>query len=185
VRETRIAVGIPERRGSFRELMACLGHRVVTAFDYHYAAGGVAQVFVGIRIRDALDASDLMSTLKSAGYATIDLTGNELWKTHSHHIVAADRLVAEDVQLFQFQFPERQGALAQFLGALGNEWDIHLFHYRNQGFDHGRVLCGIQCTAARSSKLRDVLVGTGFEFVPTSDALSCLEGIGLPSGAHG
>ncbi len=34
------------------------------------------------------------------------------------------------------------------LQAVGTRWNISLFHYRNHGSDHGRVLAGIQVPPA-------------------------------------
>lgn len=47
-------------------------------------------------------------------------------------------------RMFQVQFPERPGALAQFLEALGSEWNVTLFHYRQTGNSTSYVLLGIQ-----------------------------------------
>ena len=50
----------------------------------------------------------------------------------------------ENEQLYRFIFPERPGALMNFLSNLRSDWNISLFHYRNHGSDFGRVLVGMQ-----------------------------------------
>ena len=52
--------------------------------------------------------------------------------------------LAHDERLLRFVFPERPGALMKFLSAMRPNWNISLFHYRNQGADYGRVLVGLQ-----------------------------------------
>ena len=41
--------------------------------------------------------------------------------------------LAQDERLLRFDFPERPGALMRFLSAMQPDWNISLFHYRNQG----------------------------------------------------
>jgi len=60
------------------------------------------------------------------------------------HMVGGRSALAADERLFRFVFPERPGALMRFLSSMHPEWNISLFHYRNQGADYGRILVGIQ-----------------------------------------
>jgi threonine dehydratase len=66
------------------------------------------------------------------------------------------RELANEV-LYRFEFPERPGALLKFLRAIGTKWNISLFHYRNHGSDHGRVLAGIQVPTAERDQFLDHL----------------------------
>ncbi|TES62744.1 hypothetical protein E2N90_29120, partial [Pseudomonas syringae pv. tomato] len=43
----------------------------------------------------------------------------------------------------RFEFPERPGALFNFLNRLGGRWTISMFHYRNHGAADGRVVAGL------------------------------------------
>ncbi|NVI07265.1 threonine ammonia-lyase, biosynthetic, partial [Paraburkholderia sp. JPY454] len=52
--------------------------------------------------------------------------------------------LARDERLFRFEFPERPGALMKFLSSMAPNWNISLFHYRNQGADYSSILVGIQ-----------------------------------------
>jgi hypothetical protein len=54
------------------------------------------------------------------------------------------RRSAGDRRARQFEFPERPGALMEFLDKLGGRWNISLFHCRNHGADFGRVLAGFE-----------------------------------------
>ncbi|KVF25112.1 threonine dehydratase [Burkholderia vietnamiensis] len=178
-REARFAVSIAERPGSFRALIEQLGDCVVTAFDYRRATGGDAQVFVGVRTPGAEGARKIVQDLAVAGYRATDLGGSTLWRTHGHQLVGADAFRIDDEKLFQVMFPERRGALLEFLRKLDDAWDISLFHYRNEGFDYGRVLIGIRCGEADSARLYGALEATNFEFSEQADAspyLASLQG---------
>ena len=65
-------------------------------------------------------------------------------KLHVRHMVGGRAPDARHERLCRFEFPERPGALMQFLEKLGGRWNISLFHYRNHGADFGRVLAGFE-----------------------------------------
>jgi threonine dehydratase len=69
-------------------------------------------------------------------------------KLHVRYMVGGHGRGIENELLFRFEFPERPGALGRFLDAIGSQWNISLFHYRNHGSDYGRVLAGIQVPPA-------------------------------------
>lgn len=144
-REALLAVTIPEKPGSFRRFCRSLGHRSITEFNYRYASEGQAHVFAGVELHEGEDErKTLVRQLRSDGYTVIDLTDNEMAKLHIRHMVGghAPNLIHE--RLYRFEFPERPGALLQFLSAMGERWNISLFHYRNHGAAYGRVLMGVQ-----------------------------------------
>ncbi len=143
-REAIFALTIPEERGSFRNLCEALGKRSVTEFNYRISDAARAHVFVGVQINSAGEPEKLAAMFRKKGLDTLDLTGNELAKTHLRYMVGGRSALAEHEMLFRFEFPERPGALARFLQAMHPDWNISLFHYRNQGDDYGRVLVGIQ-----------------------------------------
>jgi threonine dehydratase len=143
-REALFAVTIPEERGSFRRFCALLGPRAVTEFNYRISDAQVAHVFVGLAIHRREEAAKLARQFQKQGFATVDLTDDELAKEHVRHMVGGRSELARDERLFRFQFPEKPGALMRFLDALHPEWNVSLFHYRNQGADYGRILVGIQ-----------------------------------------
>jgi threonine dehydratase len=66
--------------------------------------------------------------------------------------------------LYRFEFPERPGALLHFLTAIGERWNISLFHYRNHGADYGRVLVGIQVPASGRREFHAFLDNTGYPY---------------------
>ena len=161
-REAVFAVTIPEKRGSFKRLCALVGARNVTEFNYRIADRAVAHVFVGVQLGAPGDAARLSRSFEKAGFANLDLTGNELAKLHLRHMVGGRSTLAAHEHLYRFEFPERPGALMRFLASMSPSWNISLFHYRNQGADHGRILVGLQVPPREKAKLGDFLAKLGY-----------------------
>jgi threonine dehydratase len=143
-REVIFAVTIPEERGSFRKFCQCLGKHNLTEFNYRIADEKEAHIFVGIQIQNRADAEQIKAKFEQYGFKTIDLTDDELTKLHLRHMVGGRSPLAEHELLYRFEFPERPGALIQFLNCMSPNWNISLFHYRNNGADYGRIAIGIQ-----------------------------------------
>jgi threonine dehydratase len=156
-REALFAVTIPEERGSFRRFCELIGPRSVTEFNYRISDERVAHVFVGITISSHGESDKLARHFERHGFATLDLTHDELAKQHVRHMVGGRSELARDERLYRFVFPERPGALMRFLSSMHPEWNISLFHYRNQGADYGRILVGIQVPKADKKAFRDFL----------------------------
>ena len=164
-REALFAVEIPERPGSFRAFCAMLGDRNVTEFNYRYADARRAQIFVGVALgRGRAEKDRLLAQLEGAGYRVLDMSDNEMAKLHVRYMVGgpAPGLVHE--RLFRFEFPERPGALLRFLEAVGSQWNISLFHYRNHGSDYGRVLAGIEVAPASEAEFLRHLRELGYAY---------------------
>jgi threonine dehydratase len=163
--EALLAVTIPERPGAFREFCLTIGRRVVTEFNYRLSERDRAHIFVGIATESRGDAIALESLLTSRGYDTVDLTDNEVAKLHVRHMVGGRAPEARHERLCRFEFPERPGALMQFLERLGGRWNISLFHYRNHGADFGRVLAGFEVPDSQISDFQQFLDGLGYDHV--------------------
>ena len=167
--ELILAVTIPERPGAFLEFCTALEDRLVTEFNYRLATRTEAHVFVGVQIDERRDGQALIERLHARGFACADLTGDELAKTHVRHMVGGRAVAVADEVLYTFEFPERPGALRQFLGSLGDRWNISLFHYRNHGAAFGRVFCGLEVPAAERAELRERLDRLGFDYREESE----------------
>jgi threonine dehydratase len=168
-REAIFAVTIPERPGAFRAFCAALGARSVTEFNYRLATRAEAHVFVGVEVANAEEARTIAAGLDRDGYRCVDLSADDVAKTHIRHMVGGRTAEVRDEVLFDFEFPERPGALLQFLTGLGGEWNISLFHYRNHGAAFGRVLCGLEVPPADRDALRVRLDGLGFSYAEATD----------------
>ena len=156
-REAIYAVTMPEERGSFKRFCALLGPRSVTEFNYRISDAQQAHVFVGVTISKRDEADKIARNFERHGFATVNLTDDELAKEHVRHMVGGRSALAADERLFRFVFPERPGALMRFLSSLHPGWNISLFHYRNQGADYGRILVGIQVPRGDGRAFKDFL----------------------------
>ena len=172
-REVLLAVTIPEVPGSFRrfaELVGSLpgGPRNVTEFNYRLSGRSDAHVFVGLTTSVRGESTTIADRFRAAGFATIDLTHDDLAKEHLRHMVGGRDPLANDERLFRFEFPERPGALLRFLDLMAPSWNISLFHYRNQGADYGRVLVGLQVPSGDAAAVDTFLASLGFPFIEES-----------------
>ena len=164
-REALIAAEIPERPGAFLEFCRALGTRNVTEFNYRYAPGTIARIFVGVSLQRGEDeAREVLATLSRKGYPVLDLSGDELAKLHIRHMVGGRVPGLRDELLYRFEFPERPGALLAFLNAIGRKWNISLFHYRNHGSDYGRVLAGVQVPVDERREFASHLAALGYAY---------------------
>lgn len=143
--EALLAVTIPEIPGSYRAFIRLLGRRAITEFNYRYAHGVGAHIFVGVKLTQGdAEKREIIDLLSSNGLSVTDMTDNEVAKLHVRHMVGGRVHDLDHEMVFRFQFPERPGALLKFLEGLNDAWNISLFHYRNHGADYGRVLVGVQ-----------------------------------------
>ena len=161
---------IPERRGSFLAFCRAIGRRSVTEFNYRASDADVAHLFVGIGLTAGENTkAALLGELAGAGYNAIDLSDNDLAKLHVRHMIGGLGLGRQDERLYRFRFPERPGALADFLAAVGTGWNISLFHYRNHGSDYGRVLVGIEAAAEDRTALEAHFESLGYPWWDETD----------------
>lgn len=168
-REALLAVTIPERQGAFREFCSVLGRRVVTEFNYRLSGRERAHIFVGVATQSRHDGAALAAQLRAAGYEAVDLTDNEMAKLHVRHMVGGRAPDVRNERLCRFEFPERPGALTEFLDKLGGRWNISLFHYRNHGADFGRVLAGFEVCDEDMPAFRAFLDELGYPYTPEYD----------------
>jgi threonine dehydratase len=164
-REALLAVDIPEQQGSVLRFCDSLGPHSVTEFNYRYQGSARAQLFVGFALQAGQeDCAAVIARLGAAGYGVVDMSGNEMAKLHVRYMIGGVGRGLSDELLFRFEFPERPGALRQFLQAIGSAWNISLFHYRNHGSDYGRVLAGIQVPAAERAEFMRHLRELGYPY---------------------
>ncbi|MCM8595292.1 threonine ammonia-lyase, biosynthetic [Accumulibacter sp.] len=143
-REAVFAVTLPERPGAYKQFVSLIGSRSITEFNYRYNDPREAHVFVGVQVSSRAESIALIEHLRRHGYPTLDLTDDEMAKGHIRHLVGGHSPAIEDELIYRFEFPERPGALMNFLSRMSAGWNISLFHYRNHGADYGRVLVGMQ-----------------------------------------
>lgn len=169
-REALLAVEIPEKPGSFLRFCRLLGKRGITEFNYRYADDRNAQVFCGIELRSGDEEREkLLVHLQDKGYSVVDLTNNETAKLHIRYMVGGPSRQASNERLYRFTFPERPGALQDFLAGLTRGWNISLFHYRNHGAAYGRVLVGLQLNMTEMREFKSYMKKSGYNYEEETD----------------
>lgn len=165
-REAVLAVTLPEKPGAYKKFLGLIGKRNVTEFNYRYHTASEAHVFVGIQVVDRHESGKLVEQLVKHGYPALDLTDDEMAKNHIRHMVGghAPQVCEKGMQelVYRFEFPEKPGALMNFLTQMSAGWNISLFHYRNHGADYGRVLVGMQVPAAEMDEFKNFLKNLGY-----------------------
>ncbi|SDK49198.1 threonine dehydratase [Methylophilus rhizosphaerae] len=167
-REAVFAVTIPETPGAFKTFCRLLGNRSITEFNYRYADAKQAHIFVGVSVHNPAESADIQRTLETAGLHTLDLTGNEMAKLHLRYLVGGHAPEAHNEVVYRFEFPEKPGALLNFLESMGHNWNISLFHYRNHGADFGRVLVGMQVPPGEKVAFEQFLKQLGYPYFDES-----------------
>ncbi|CAG0911128.1 unnamed protein product, partial [Cyprideis torosa] len=85
--EALFAVTIPEMPGSLKRFCHdFVQERNITEFNYRLRDRGSAQIFVGISIRERAERDLFSQKLEEKGYQHIDLTDNDLAKTHIRYM---------------------------------------------------------------------------------------------------
>ena len=163
-REAILAAKIDERPGSFLRFCKALGRRAITEFNYRFADAGSAHIYVGLGVESQADREAVVASLQEKNYSILDMTENEAAKLHVRHMVGGRSPQGVDELLYRFEFPERPGALLQFLTGLGQHWNISLFHYRNHGSAWGRVLVGFAASKKDQPALDKYLKDIGYRF---------------------
>ncbi len=163
-REGLFAVTIPEGPGSLRKFCALVGNRNVTEFNYRIADAKSAHIFVGVQMAGRAESRRIAAHFNRHGFKTLDLTGDDMAKSHIRHMVGGRSALAQNELVFHFEFPERSGALMNFLNSMSRSWNISLFHYRNLGADYGRILIGLQVPPAEMKAFRRFLKTLGYTY---------------------
>lgn len=96
--------------------------RNITEFNYRLdkSRPDVAQVFVGVALKDACERTHIVNHLNDTGYPSFDLTDDEIAKTHIRYLIGGHARLADE-KLFRVVFPERSNALLHFLEKLGQD----------------------------------------------------------------
>lgn len=170
-REAVLAVVIPEKPGSYKKFCSLLGKRAITEFNYRFSDSGDAHIFVGLQVNPLKnDRQELLTSLRAKGYKVLDMTDNEMAKLHIRYMVGGHAPGAlTDEIVYRFEFPERPGALLNFLTKLADRWNISMFHYRNHGSAFGRVLIGMQVPAAERKLVEQSLQELNYRFWEETD----------------
>lgn len=173
-REIILAVTIAEKAGSFQKFCSLIGKRPITEFNYRYGDDERAQIYVGVKVGPEPGArQNLLDELRAENYPVLDITDDEMAKYHIRHMVGGHAPASvNDERVYRFEFPERPGALLNFLRKLGKHFNISLFHYRNHGAAYGRVLVGLQVSDDKVAQLHAFLEELGYGYWDESDNMA-------------
>ena len=146
-KEALFSVDIPEKAGALERF--CLdvvnGH-AITEFSYRLNSRKTAHIFVGIGLQDLNDKEKFMSKMTLKGYRYEDLSSDEIVKKHVRHMIGGVSTQAKNEHFYEVLFPERAGALTDFLRVVAKRWNISTFHYRGQGSDTANILVSFETT---------------------------------------
>lgn len=168
-REALYAVTIPEKPGAFLTFCGMLESRGITEFNYRLASRERAHIFVGVSVQNDAEGREIQKHLEDNDYPVLSLMDNELAKLHLRHMVGGKSTEVQNERLFRFEFPERPGALLEFLTQLAGRWNISLFHYRNHGAAYGRVLAGMEVPDGQMEEFRKFLDDLGYAYYTEQD----------------
>lgn len=168
-REVLVAIAMPETPGALhRFCTSVLDGHAITEFNYRLAQRGQATILVGVAVADSADRTTFLHHLRDSGYTFTDLSDDDITKEHVRHMIGGMAPQAEEEHLYQINFPERPGALGDFLTTVGTRWNVSAFHYRNQASDTGNVLIGFE--AADRGDLEEQLNRTGYDWACVDDS---------------
>ncbi|KAG0352240.1 hypothetical protein BGZ54_002881, partial [Gamsiella multidivaricata] len=133
-KEALLSVVIPEQPGAFLKLYMHIHPLMVTEFSYRFTPNKKhAQIFMSFLCNDRKNEVPLiMKTIGDHGMQAWDISDDEMAKSHARFMIGGRSKVPNE-RMFRFEFPERPGALLQFLQGLRAGWNVSLFHYRNHG----------------------------------------------------
>ena len=161
------------------KLSKIFGKLSVTEFNYRKSGNKDAFVLVGIRTTSEESFLKLKQKLKKLKYNFSDYTNNGISNDHLRHMVGGRGLTPDNSnsieRIFNGEFPERPGALLDFLRSFGSKWNISLFHYRNIGSAYGNILIGIEDPNKNKSLLLKHLEKCGTSFKEESNNRAYLD----------
>ena len=168
-REAVFAVTIPEQPGSLGRFCDTLDNHSISEFNYRIADKNRAHIFVGIKVKGRADVHTIEQNFQASGFEALNLTDDEFAKMHLRHMVGGKSFLANHELLYRFEFPERPGALTNFVTAMSPNWNISLFHYRNHGADYGRIVVGMQVPPQEMPQWEAFLDTLGYRYWNESD----------------
>lgn len=170
-KEALFEVTLPEKPGALQAFCAAAtAGRSINEFSYRLSDRHSAHVLVGLAVSGPEDKQSLMNTMKTKGYAHVDLSSDNVAKEHVRHMIGGAPRVSDE-HIYEIAFPERPGALADFLRVVGDSWNISLFHYRSAASDTGSVLIGFESPDRTALEARLGAAGLEYTRLDTNTAV--------------
>jgi len=172
--EALYAVTIPERPGEFKRFCErVVGDKNVSEFHYRISGRQKAYLLVGLSVDYEKENAEILRRMKEAGYYAMDVTPNELVKNHIRYMIGGKTHVVENELVYHFRFPEKPGALMNFLSHMKENWNISLFHYRRHGGEFGRVLVGFEIPPGEEAEFERSLEKIGYDHTNETRNIAC------------
>ncbi len=172
--EALYAVTIPEIPGAFKRFCEkVVENKNVSEFHYRLSSRDKAYILVGLSIDYEKENSEMLKKMKNEGYYAMDITPNELVKSHIKYMVGGKSELAQNELIYHFRFPEKAGALMNFLHHIKDNWNISLFHYRRHGGEFGRVLVGFEIPPQDRKEFAESLDKLGYDYTDETHNIAC------------
>ncbi len=165
-----LKIELNERPGALLELCREVinGHNI-TQFMYRRNTQDVANISIGLSVVSEEDRHKIFSSLQKHQYAYADLSRNELVREHGFQTNGYLPDIDQEA-FYALEFADRPGALLELLEALGDQWNISMFHYGGSAGDVGRVLIGFE--QPNKEQLEQLLKAHTNSFEPADHAVS-------------
>lgn len=172
--EAVLATSIPEEPGAFKRFVQSVGTSInITEFKYRAdMSRETAFVLYSVSYRHSDELASLKERMIEWNMPTTDLSNDEVTKVHLRELVGGRASGLEDEVLYQFEFPDKPGALSNFLEAVSPQWNITLFHYRNAGTREASVLVGFQVPVSEVHDFHRSLDATGYPYTDQSESFA-------------
>lgn len=168
-KEALLSIQLPETPGALRKLcLEVVNGYSISEFSYRYTSDKSAVIFIGFNLSSPEDKQQIFKSLEKYNYTYQDLTLDDIAKEHTRHMIGGKLSNAFEEVILEINFPERPGALLDFLNTTSSRWSISLFHYRGLGSDNGRVLIGFKCD--NWLELEKSIKTTGYDYQKVDSA---------------
>lgn len=162
-KEAIFGVEIPEEPGALNAFCeSVINGFNITQLAYRFNKTKKANILIGLGLNSPSQVHDVSVVMRESGYKFINLTEDEVTKEHVRYMIGGSPDISNNEQFYQIKFPERPGALYQFLQKVSSKFNISSFHYRGQGSDSGLVLISFQSNDRQ--KLEDYLNTSGLDW---------------------
>ena len=172
-KELIFSVEVPEIKGSFRKLCKAVGKKNITEFSYRVDDTEIGKILLGVELPlNSKTKKSFVNELEKKKFKLIDLTEDEISKVHLRYMTggrAGNLPFGTIEEVFKVDFPERPGALMEFLNLLQDKWNISMFHYKNQGSIYGGALVGFTIDKSQKETLELDLLATEFPFTRVTE----------------
>ena len=126
-REAVLAVTLPEKPGSYKKFVSLIGSRNITGIQLSLQRPAPRRMSSSASGGNRAESLKLVDSLEKHGYATLDLTDDEMAKLHIRHLVGGHAPGSRTRSSIASSFPSVPGALMNFLNSMSAGWNISLF----------------------------------------------------------